>query len=79
MYGTGYMLRNLKNLSLILIKLLPASVSHLRLVPVVGEKTILQDKPALLVTLDVVRPLVQPTLFNKHQLVSYVPDTHLSE
>jgi hypothetical protein len=59
----------LKTLVLLLIKLLPASVSHLCLVPVVGEKTILQDKPALLVTLDVVRPLVQPTLLNKHELV----------
>ena len=42
----------------------PASVGHLGLVPVVGEETILQDKPALLVALDIVGPLVQPALIN---------------
>ena len=43
----------------------PAGVRHLRLVPVVGEETVLQDKPALLVALDVVGPLVQPSLHIK--------------
>ena len=42
----------------------PAGVGHLGLVPVVGEETILQDKPALLVALDIVGPLVQPALIN---------------
>ena len=32
------------------------------MVPVVGQQPILQDKPTLLVSLDVVGPLVQPAL-----------------
>ena len=41
-------------------------MGHFRLVSVVGEESILQDKPSLLVALDVVGPLEQPSLVSIH-------------
>ena len=41
-------------------------MGHFRLVSVVGEESILQDKPSLLVALDVVGPLEEPSLVSIH-------------
>ena len=51
-----------------------ARVGHLGLVPVVGQQAVGEDKPAFLIALDVVGPLVQPAfgLGNLHRLLLLV-------
>lgn len=41
---------------------LPACVRHFRLISIIGEESIGQNEPAFLVALDVVGPLVKPSL-----------------
>ena len=49
-------------------------VGHLGLVPVVGQQPVGEDKPAFLIALDIVGPLVQPAfgLGNLHRLLLLV-------